>query len=69
MRVRRERTAVTPSDDEGDDEDDDDDDDDDDDEGVVTSRPRFGDNSQALNWSIPAEMRPSWVGTSWKGSV
>jgi hypothetical protein len=35
----------------------------------VASRPRFGGDSQALSWSIPAEMRPSWVGTSWKGSA
>jgi hypothetical protein len=35
----------------------------------VASRPRFGGDSQALSWSIPAEMRPSWMGTSWKGSA
>src|ERR1700733_3869759 len=33
----------------------------------VASRPRFGGDSQALSWSIPAEMRPSWTGTSYTG--
>jgi hypothetical protein len=35
----------------------------------VARRPRFGDDSQALSWYRPAEMRPSWVRTSWKGSA
>jgi hypothetical protein len=35
----------------------------------VVSRPRFGGDSQVLSWYRPAEMRPSWVGTSWKGSA
>jgi hypothetical protein len=35
----------------------------------VASRPRFGGDSLALSWYRPAEMRPSWIGTSWKGSA
>src|ERR1700755_1989611 len=35
----------------------------------VANRPRFGGDSQALSWYRPAEMRSSWVGTSWKGSA
>jgi hypothetical protein len=35
----------------------------------VASRPRFGGDSQVLSWYRPAEMKPSWVETSWKGSA
>jgi hypothetical protein len=35
----------------------------------VASRPRFGGDSQVHSWYRPAGERPSWVGTSWKGSA
>jgi hypothetical protein len=35
----------------------------------VASRPRFGGDSQAHSWYRPAGVRPSLVGTIWKGSA
>jgi hypothetical protein len=39
------------------------------DQDAVASRPRFGDDLRVLSWYRPAEMKPSWVETSWKDSA
>jgi hypothetical protein len=36
---------------------------------IVASRPRFGGDSQVLSWYRPAEMKLSWIETSWKDSA